>query len=203
MSPLVSMLELRRQGIEAMQQYAQTYGGEYQTFTFIKPPKLLRTHRGCPVEYYLKSESTGDSNAPPMLTTQIRAPFANTTGFTIEIIRRARVARLLNKHGKHSAETGDTVFNETFAVKSADPEMARQFLSDPAYRAMLLETSSGLDVADKKESGLFNRRSKDVHYVKFFVYSYLTDIASIDKAFALVDRTLDRLATLGQARLSS
>jgi hypothetical protein len=203
MSPLISLFELQRKGLETMKEYAQLRGVEYQPFGFLRIPKLLRTYRGCPVEYYLKSESNGTQNGPPVFTTHIRASFPNSTDFTASIIRRIPMARLLNKHGRHSAETGDADFDERFSVRSSDPDMTRQLLSDPEYRTLLRATTTGLSIDDKKEDGLLNRRSKDAHYVKFFVYSYITEIEEVDKAFALVDRTLDRLALLGQAQLPS
>lgn len=201
MSPLISMNELRRKGIEAMEEYARTHNAEYRPLTLLKPPMLLRVYRGSPVEYKLKSESAGTQNGPPTLTTHIRAPFANTGDFTFSCFRRSGVLRMLDRHGKHSADTGDAAFDEAFSAKSSDPELLRRFLSDPAYRALLSETAAGLDVADQKEDGLFNKRTKDLHYVKFFVYSFITEVAGIERAFDLVDRTLDRLALLGVAKL--
>lgn len=201
MSPFVPIFELMRRGLETMKDYAQVRGAEYQPFGFLKTPKLIRTYRGCQITYFLRSESSGDNNAPPTLTTRIRAPFPNTSDFTFSINHRSKVARFLNKHGKHSAETGDTEFDEAYAVRSSDPEMVRLLLSDSAYRDVLKRTVAGLSIDDRKEDGLLNKRFKDVHFVKFFVYGFISEVAEIDLAFECVDRTLDRLAQIGQARL--
>jgi hypothetical protein len=203
MSPLISQYELRRRGVEAMQEFARTRDVEYRTFSFFRMPQLLRVYRGCPAEYYLTSESTGGQDSPPLLTTHIRAPFPNTSGVRFSLIRRSSSAQGMERHGSHSVETGDAAFDEAFVVKCHEPGLVREFLADPAYRALLIETASGLSIDDRKEDGHLEHRSRDVHYVKLFVHGFLTDVAGIEKAFSLVDRTLDRLAILGQARLAA
>ncbi len=117
----------------AYRQLASRHRGKYENRGMSSPPTVSFGHNGSLVRVGL-APNVGDGIHTPR--TRVVARFAKGLPFRLELAPTIRPAAPQPPKGTRLVRSGDLEFDKYFIVQANDPEMARDFLSDPIRWAM-------------------------------------------------------------------
>ena len=117
----------------AYRMLAQRYRGRYENRGMSEPPTVSFPYNGSTVRVGLAPPVPGQSWPP---RTRVVVRFGRGLPFRMELAPSARPDPPQPPRGTRPVLTGDLEFDRGFIVRSNDPEMARDFLREPARRGL-------------------------------------------------------------------
>ena len=115
----------------AYRQLAQRYRGRYEHRGLVDPPTVSFAHNGSSVRVGLAPVVAGQSLPA---RTRVVARFGAGLPFRMELFPIQRPSPPQAARGTRPVRLGDPVFDRSFVVRANDPEIAAEYLREPAVR---------------------------------------------------------------------
>lgn len=165
----------------------------------INDSKVILEYKKWTIVLDVFHRSNGKSSTP---YTRMRCAYVNKDDFRFKIIKEGLFAEIGKYFGMEDIEIEDKIFDDTFVLKSKNPEKIKALFKDENIKNDFLTLSNlyQFQVTVKDDEGYFGQHFPEgVDELYLEVIGIIKDIEQLKIMFKLFAEIMDRLCEIGSA----